>query len=223
MRIPGIWSCSLGLMLLFGLGCSPAAKPEHLGYIMPGKGIKDAAIAEERSKVEASWGQPDDVYQNPFDADNVIVAYHQKGVEISYRHNQVDCVSLYPQKDAWQAYEGATQNGVWVLSDEKEVRRIMGEPVNEAPQALNYPGLTVYVSAGKVDYLTVTALPEDALQGTGSAAEASGAVDAGAAEGAKPAVTDTETFNLQQEDNPAADSIDKLRRRAKELSDKENG
>ena len=99
----------------------------------------------------------------------------------------------------------------------------MGEPVNEAPQALNYPGLTVYVSAGKVDYLTVTALPEDALQGTGSAAEASGAADAGAAEGAKPAVTDTETFNLQQEDNPAADSIDKLRRRAKELSDKENG
>ena len=220
MRRRSIWCGSLSLLLLAGLGCSSAAKPEHLGYIVPGKGIKDLSIAEARPQVEASWGQPDDVYKNPFDADNVIVAYHQKGVEISYRHNQVDCVNLYPQKDAWQAYEGATQNGVWVLSKENEVRRILGAPVSEAPQALNYPGLTVYIRDGSVDYLTVAALPGDALNGEVTAADSAGSSDAAAGGAASSAAGSAETFNLREEDNPAADSIKNLRRSADEKLNK---
>lgn len=208
---------SAALLVLLALGCSSAAKPEHLGYIVPGQGIKDLSLSEDRTQVEASWGQPDDVYNNPFDADNVIVAYHQKGVEVSYRGGKVDCVNLYPQKDAWQTYEGATQSGIWVLSPEKEVRRILGSPVSEAPQALNYPGLTVYVSDGKVDYLTVVPLAADDSAGT-SAPAATGQTNRGAEQAVTPAGK-PEDFNLLQEENPAAESIKNLRSSARKITE----
>ncbi|MDO5295263.1 MAG: hypothetical protein Q4F00_01280 [bacterium] len=209
------WGCSLSLLALCTWGCAPAAKTEHLGYIMPGKGIKDLSLHEERTQVEAAWGQPDDVYSNPFDAANVIVAYHQKGVEISYRSNRVDCVNLYPQQEEWQSYEGATQDGIWVMSKEKDVRQILGSPSSEAPQALNYPGLTVYVKDGKVNYLTVSPLPDEAI----SAADSRPSAAAEGVSGRASAAEGSETLNLQEADNPAADSIEKLRRSAKEIND----
>lgn len=163
--------CAAALAMLLGTwGCSPSLSPEHRGEVMPGQGIKDMALGEDRAAVEKVWGAPADVYENPFDKSNVIVAYPQKGVEVSYRSGKVDCVNLYPTKDNWVCYEGGTQEGVWVNSPESEVRRALGEPADEAPQALNYPGLTVFLENGKVSYLAVTAKTSPAATSTAPAA-----------------------------------------------------
>ncbi len=140
--------------------------------IVPGYGIEERAegglccglglgLGAERAMVEETWGTPDDVYENPFDPTNIIVGYHDRGVEISYKNNVVSCITLHSQKDNWKAYPGATDYGVSLESNREDIISAMGEPVKKATLALEYPGLTVsFNEDGTVDYLSVVALPD---------------------------------------------------------------
>ena len=194
------------------------------------------ALGEGRAAVEKVWGTPDDIYENPFDKSNVIVAYQKKGVEVSYRDGKVDCVNLYPTKQNWVCFEGGTSEGVWVNSKESEVRQALGQPVNEAPQALNYPGLTVFLKDGKVDYLTVTAkaselVAEDLPAKVDSAELGNQNVDDVAnetASGAKAAAggtalgTDAQAVGEAEtaQNDPASDAIRNLKEHAAKALDK---
>ncbi len=140
--------------------------------IVPGYGIEDRSdgglgvgLGAERIRVEETWGPPNDVYENPFDATNVIVGYHDLGVEISYKNDVVSCITLHSQKDSWKAYPGASDYGVSLKSNREDIIKAMGEPVKKAALAMEYPGLTVsFNEDGTVDYLSVVALPENADQ-----------------------------------------------------------
>ena len=145
------------LLVLLLLGCGQASPPgPNPGRIQPGVGLEEVKLGEARAAVEARLGKPEATEANPFNARNTLALYQARGVEISYDGDVVGTVVVHPAVAPWSAYQGSTAQGVWVNSNPAGVRKALGPPQKELPQALIYPGLWIRLDAqGKIESISL--------------------------------------------------------------------
>lgn len=132
-----LWACS-------------TASPDgpNPGAVDPGIGVTEVKLFDTKDKVEQSLGKPASETPNPFNAQNIIVQYPDKGLEISYLNGAVGSIVMYRSgRDSdgveWQVYQGSTPEGIWPQSDVKTIKKKLGAPLKELPKAVVYPGLWI--------------------------------------------------------------------------------
>ena len=145
------------LLALLLLGCGASSPPgPNPGRIQPGVGVEEVKLGDVRADVEARLGKPDATEANPFNARNTLALYHSRGLELSYDSDTVGTIVLHPAVAPWSAYQGSTAQGVWVGSTPDGVRKAMGSPQKDLPQALMYPGLWIRMDReGRIESISL--------------------------------------------------------------------
>lgn len=145
------------LVVLLLLGCSASSPPgPNPGFVQPGVGLREVRLGQTRAEVEKALGSPSETEGNPFNTRNTLALYHGRGIEISYDSDVVGTVVIHPAVAPWSAYQGSTSQGVWVGSTPDGIRKALGPPSKELPQALVYPGLWVRLDAeGRVESISL--------------------------------------------------------------------
>lgn len=133
------WPVS-ALILLLGLlaGCSPPPPPPGPGKIRPGEGVEEVRLGQSRTEVEEVLGPPEEAEPNPFRPESHFALYYSRGLEIAFDRDRVSMITLHRAGERWSSYPGSTVQGLGVESDPREIRRLLGDPGEDLPQALKY-------------------------------------------------------------------------------------
>ena len=123
-----------------GQKSAPEIAPVTLtaGLVEPGVGIKEVKLDATRSEVESSLGAPTGQDSNEFVKGQVLLLYHNKGIELTLQDDKVQMITLHAKSGDWTAYTGGTTEGVGVGKTSEELVAALGAPEDEAPRALTY-------------------------------------------------------------------------------------
>jgi hypothetical protein len=108
------------------------------GLLEAGVGIPEVKLGQTRAEAEQSLGTPTGHDRNEFVEGQTFLLFHDKGIELSLQDDKIEMITLHSKNEKWQAYTGATQEGVGITSTGQDVLAALGTADEDAPRALRY-------------------------------------------------------------------------------------
>lgn len=115
------------------------------GEVRAGEGLKEVTLEQTKAEVEKALGTPEEVDSNEYAPGQSYALYYSKGIELSYSQDKLAVITLHGADDKWQAYTGATKEGLGVGSSAQQIAQALGEPDSgDGPRAMRYRKLGLW-------------------------------------------------------------------------------
>ena len=108
------------------------------GTIVGGIGVKELKLGVSGAEAEQILGTPSERDSNEFREGQTFLLFHDKGIELTLQDDKVEVITLHTSTDKWNAYRGATAEGIGVTSSARDVEIAFGTAEEEASRSLRY-------------------------------------------------------------------------------------